>query len=162
MGSTKLNNVTPTALPFPSLYWPPKIDSVESHYLHHSRDVWRFTFFWTLIIFEGVHVIVSLYALAVQWRNWKMMLAVGVLYMAVAGIEAVLAGSVVGLMYEVFFCFDLLGKKVENGTIRLIWIRLGAIYNAGGFKMSTWIPFVWAWVNLLILIISSFSIHGGL
>lgn len=90
------------------------------------------------------------------------MLAVGVLYMAVAGIEAVLAGGVVGLMYEVFFCFDFLAKKAENGTRRLIWIRLGAIYNAGGFKMSTWIPFVWAWVNLLILIISSFSIHGGL
>lgn len=87
-----------TTPPFPSLYWPPKIDSDERHYLYHTRDVWRFTFFWTLLIFEGTHVVVSLYALAVQWRNWKLMIGVGLLYMLVAGVEAVLAGSVVGLM----------------------------------------------------------------
>lgn len=43
-------------------------------------------------------MVVSLYALAVQWRNWKLMIGVGLLYMLVAGVEAVLAGSVVGLM----------------------------------------------------------------
>ena len=40
--------------------------------------------------------------------------------------------------------------------------RLGAVYNAGYFRMSTWIPFVWALVNVLVLILSSFSIQGGL
>lgn len=41
-------------------------------------------------------------------------------------------------------------------------LRLGAIYNAGDFKMSTWVPFTWALINVLILILSSFSIQGGL
>ena len=40
--------------------------------------------------------------------------------------------------------------------------RLGAIYTAGSFRMSTWIPFIWSWINLLVLILSSFSIKGGL
>ena len=40
--------------------------------------------------------------------------------------------------------------------------RLGGVYNAGYFRMSTWIPFVWALINALVLILSSFAIHGGL
>lgn len=39
---------------------------------------------------------------------------------------------------------------------------LAAVYNAGYIKMSTWIPFVWALVNVLVIILSSFSIQGGL
>lgn len=39
---------------------------------------------------------------------------------------------------------------------------LGGIYEAGYFRMSTWIPFVWALANSFILILSSFAIHGGL
>ena len=46
----------------------------------------------------------------------------------------------------------------------LIWKldRLGAVYNAGYYEMNTWIPLVWAFVSVLVLIISSFSIQGGL
>lgn len=40
--------------------------------------------------------------------------------------------------------------------------RLGAIYRAGDLKMSTWIPFIWALIHVLVLILSSFSIQGGL
>ncbi len=40
--------------------------------------------------------------------------------------------------------------------------RLGAIYNAGGFRVSTWIPFIWSLASLLVLVVSSFSIQGGL
>lgn len=39
---------------------------------------------------------------------------------------------------------------------------LGAVYNAGYYKMSTWIPFTWAWINVVVLILSSFSFQGGL
>jgi hypothetical protein len=39
---------------------------------------------------------------------------------------------------------------------------LGAVYNAGYFSMSTWIPFIWSLINILVLILSSFSIQGGL
>ena len=86
--------------PFPSLYWPIKSNARFDHpkYLYYSQDVWRFTLFWTIIIFEASHVVASLYAVAVQWRNWKLMWMVPIIYMLVAGVEAVLAGSVVGLM----------------------------------------------------------------
>src|SRR3569833_364311 len=40
--------------------------------------------------------------------------------------------------------------------------RVGAVYTSGSFRMSTWIPFIWGWVNVLVQTISSFSIQGGL
>jgi hypothetical protein len=39
---------------------------------------------------------------------------------------------------------------------------VGAIYFNGRFHMSTWIPFIWGWINVLMLIVSSFTIQGGL
>ncbi|KAL8388624.1 hypothetical protein RB595_009108 [Gaeumannomyces hyphopodioides] len=48
-----------------------------------------------------------------------------------------------------------LGKRWSN------W-NLGAVYRSGPFVMSTWVPFTWGWINVLVLIISSFSIQGGL
>lgn len=83
---------------FPSLYSliPGALD--EPKYLYYTKDIWRFTLFWTIIYFEGFHLAASGYAVIVQRRNWKAMWIVPVLYMIVAGVEAVLAGSVVGLM----------------------------------------------------------------
>lgn len=83
---------------FPSLYSliPPIRD--EPQYLYRIPDIWRFTLFWTIIFFQGFHLAASGYAVMVQWRNWKTMWLVPVVYMLVAGVEAVLAGSVVGLM----------------------------------------------------------------
>ena len=85
--------------PFPSLYWFVKAKADEPQYLYHLTDIWRFTLFWTLIVFELSHVAASAYAVIVQWRNWKIMWIVPLVYMISAGIEAVLAGTVVGLMY---------------------------------------------------------------
>lgn len=42
------------------------------------------------------------------------------------------------------------------------YYSLGAIYTAGYFRMSTWIPFVWAMISVFIIILSSISIQGGL
>lgn len=83
--------------PFPGLY-SFQTAFTKPIYLYHSRDIWRFTLFWTIIIFEGFYLAASGYAVVVQWRNWKMMWIAPLLYMFVAGIQAVLAGSVVGLM----------------------------------------------------------------
>ena len=113
--------------PFPSLYWligPP--DVVKPAYLYHIRDIWRFTLFWTLIIFEAAHLAVALYAVVIVWwggrgglkpstgkgetgkkggggeggkvSKLRVLWIVPVVYGVVAGVEAVLAGSVVGLM----------------------------------------------------------------
>ena len=88
--------VTP---PFPSLYWFIRGKPHEPRYLYHQGDIWRFTFFWTIIIYELVHVAASGYALVVQWKNWRFIWIVPLVYTAIAGVEAILAGSVVGLLY---------------------------------------------------------------
>ncbi|KAF2456519.1 hypothetical protein BDY21DRAFT_287634 [Lineolata rhizophorae] len=122
---------------FPSLYWPFPVLGTQAYYLYHPYDVWRFTLLWTLLFYGGVHLAASGFAVGVQWRrNWKAVWLVPVLYAGVAGIEALIAGSVVG--------------------------GLGGVYTAGYFRMSTWIPFVWAFISTLVLILSSFAIQGGL
>jgi hypothetical protein len=60
-----------------------------------------------------------------------------VVYLFIGGIEALLSGSLVGLV-------------------------VGAVYNAGYYKMSTWTPFLWGAVNCLVVILGSFRIQGGL
>jgi Putative transmembrane protein 170 len=140
---------------FPSLYWPVNPSPGESRYLYYQSDIWRFTLYWTLITYAGVHLSASLWAVLMQLRSviatktkplgepnkirqtlvWVWIIPV--VYLVVAGIEAVFAGSVVGLI-------------------------LGAVYNAGYFKMSTWMPFLWGLLNVSVLILSSFSIQGGL
>ncbi|KAI9807796.1 MAG: hypothetical protein M1825_005101 [Sarcosagium campestre] len=129
---------------FPSLYWPFREKARDAAYLYYSTDVWRFTILWTLIVYAAVFVTASLYAVVMQMRNWKFVWMIPLAYAVVGGIEAVLAGSVVGLVWVLSFIF------------------IGAVYSAGFFKMSTWIPFVWSLINVLVLILSSFSIQGGL
>ena len=85
--------------PFPSLYWFINGKADRPQYLYHMSDIWRFTLFWTIIIFELCHFTAGGYAVIVQWRNWKIMWIVPLVYMITAGIEAVLAGTAVGLLY---------------------------------------------------------------
>ncbi|CAI4217915.1 unnamed protein product [Parascedosporium putredinis] len=130
-----------TTPPFPSLTWEildPTARKERS--LFYIGDIWRFTLLWTLIIYALFHLACAGIAIAMHAQNktaWKFIWVVPVLYLFVAGVQGIVAGSVVGLM-------------------------LGAVYNAGFFSMSPWIPFAWGWINVLVLVISSFSIQGGL
>lgn len=58
--------------------------------------MWRFTLYWTLICVVGVHLVAAGYAVAVQYKNWKIIWVVPVMYLVVGGIEALIAGNVVG------------------------------------------------------------------
>lgn len=58
-------------------------------------------------------------------------------YVVMGALEALLAGTMVGLV-------------------------LGAVYNGGYFAMSTWTPLLWGIINMLVLVVSSFRIQGGL
>lgn len=140
---------------FPSLYWPLNPSPDDPQYLYYQSDIWRFTLYWTLLTYAAVHLSASLWAVLMQLRSalatktkplgepnrirqtliWVWMIPA--VYLFVAGIEAVFAGSAVGLI-------------------------LGAVYNAGYFSMSTWTPLLWGLLNVLVLILSSFSIQGGL
>ncbi|KAL4917237.1 hypothetical protein BDW62DRAFT_88945 [Aspergillus aurantiobrunneus] len=129
-----INYVTP---PFPSLYDPFPGRNIVPSYLYHTKDIWRFTLYWTLIFYICCYLAVAACALVMQGRNWRICLAVPVIYAVIGGLEAFLAGSIVGGV-------------------------LGSVYEAGNFRMSTWIPIIWGGVNILVVILSSFPIPGGL
>jgi hypothetical protein len=165
-GEPPLSYVTPD---FPSLYWPIRASPGEPKYLYYAGDMWRFTLFWTLITVGVAHVLVAIWAVLMQYssalqkRKWLLSPAaskltpknrklvgqnpiaettrwvwlVPILYVVLGGLEALLAGSIVGLV-------------------------LGAVYDAGYFKMSTWTPLFWGIINLLVLVLSSFRVQGAL
>jgi hypothetical protein len=88
--------------PFPSLYWPLKAKPGVANYLYYASDVWRFTLIWTLILFASFHAVVAIYAILMQVGKgkaaWQYVWIIPLAYAFVAGIEAVLAGSIIGLM----------------------------------------------------------------
>ncbi|TGO41557.1 hypothetical protein BHYA_0020g00560 [Botrytis hyacinthi] len=142
--NTRIDNPAPldySTPPFPSLYWPVHAKPGVPIYLYYAHDIWRYTLLWTLIVYGITHIAVAAWAVAMQLGKgknaWQYAWIIPLVYALIAGIEALLAGSLVGLI-------------------------LGAVYNAGWFQMSTWIPFIWALINVLVLIISSFAIQGGL
>lgn len=123
--------------PFPSLYNPLPPGRYEAYYLYYTEDIWRFTLYWSFIFYAATHATVAACAMAMQCRNWRIFWALPIIYLVIGGLEAFLAGSIVG------------------GVV-------GATYEAGNFRMSTWTPMIWAGINVMILALSSFPIQGGL
>ncbi|KAH9827681.1 integral membrane protein, partial [Teratosphaeria destructans] len=138
-------------LQFPALYWPFPVSGTQVRYLYDAHDIWRFTLYWTLISIVGVHMVAAAYAMAMQVHQlrrlrmkgrkvtgtWWVIGAIPVVYLIAGGIEALIAGNVVGGL-------------------------IGGVYTSGYFRMSTWIPFSWGLINAGVLILSSFAIQGGL
>lgn len=154
---------------FPSLYWPVHAQAGEAQYLYYLSDIYRYTLYWTLTTIVSAHFIVASWAVLMQFYaasqrrkylaspagkrlcpknrkllgenpigetlGWVWMLPI--VYIVLGGLEALLAGSLVGLV-------------------------LGAVYNAGYFRMSTWTPLLWGIINMLVIVVSSFRIQGGL
>ena len=81
---------------FPSLYWPFTTAENEKPYLYDARPMWRFTLYWTIIFVGGVHLGAALWACATHYQNWKVIWVVPVVYLFVGGIEAAVAGNLVG------------------------------------------------------------------
>jgi len=85
-----------TTPPFPSLYWPFPLDGPQNKYLYDAQPMWRFTLYWTLICVVAVHLSAAGYACAIQYRNWKIIWVVPVIYTIIGSAEALIAGNVVG------------------------------------------------------------------
>lgn len=87
---------------FPSLYWPYRAKPGVANYLYYTGDIWRYTFYWTIINFAVVHVLVAAYAILMHVgkgkKAWKWVWILPLIYLFIAAVEAVLAGIFVGLM----------------------------------------------------------------
>lgn len=70
--------------------------------LYGLFDMWRFTLYWTLVMFAAFHWAVIGIALFVQIgkrrTNWKYLWTIPIIYSVIAGLEALVAGSVTGAM----------------------------------------------------------------
>lgn len=109
MNSARLQSAAPLdyATPsFPSLYWPYKAKPGVANYLYQTYDIWRFTLLWTLLTYAVCHIVVVVFAVLMQVgkgkKAWKYVWTFPIIYCAIAGVEALLAGSLVGLM-SVYF-----------------------------------------------------------
>ncbi|KAI7760392.1 hypothetical protein LZL87_008482 [Fusarium oxysporum] len=63
-------------------------------------------------------VLIAMFTHGWKKSSWRYLWAVPVIYLVIAGLEAVMAGSIVGLV-------------------------LGAVYSAGYYEMNTWVPCTW-------------------
>lgn len=126
---------------FPSLYWPlgSHTAQYEQLFLYYLYDIWRFTVFWFLILYGGMHAIAATMAIFNQnfslYRHripayklnvfWAVLIFVTYLVIGLA--QGLASGAVIGLLLQ-------------------------AIYHAGSLTMSTWIPFTWSAVGTVFLV----------
>ena len=87
---------TPPA--FPSLHYPIFGIAGQTSAIYYLKDAWKFTLYWTLIIFGAAHLSVAICAFAMQWRQWRIMWAVLIVYALIGCVEALFAGSIVGVV----------------------------------------------------------------
>lgn len=91
---------------FPSLNVRDLYDSTpdKRYTLFHIQDVWYFTVVWTLIMYWVFHmgpVLIALFTHGWNKSSWKYLWAVPIVYMVMAGLEALLAGTIVGFLLVV-------------------------------------------------------------
>lgn len=83
---------------FPSLYDPFPTHNTHAYYLYYTQDIWRFTLYWTFIFYAATHFSVAACAVIMQCRNWKTGWVIPVIYAVIGGLQALMAGSIVGLV----------------------------------------------------------------
>ncbi|KAG0049100.1 hypothetical protein BGZ83_006050 [Gryganskiella cystojenkinii] len=122
--------VTP---PWPSLYWPVTDPLNHGVFMYYPRDIWRFTTYWTLIFIVSIYTLAGFWAcLVFSRRHYKWAILLPVLFFITGAFIAFLSGSLVGL-------------------------AIAAVYNAGLYRMSTWVPFLWGLIQALVVIMGSYS-----
>ncbi|WOO82165.1 putative protein [Vanrija pseudolonga] len=170
---------------FPSLYAPSIASTIQQrgYFLHNAEAIWRFTFYWTLILFLGTflacaalasaNIILSRAVFAPGHEKDKGGDEVEMRPVSSGGglfaRAASAASSVVRRrqrtrrrppLYLVLIIPLLMGAiaafvALVSGTV--VGFALAAVYSSGGFSMSTWVPFMWALIQVVVLIISSYS-----
>ncbi|CEG64087.1 hypothetical protein RMATCC62417_01123 [Rhizopus microsporus] len=128
---------------WPSLYWPfqrgynPLVMVADKeHSLYYINDIWRFTMIWSLLFSLVVYLPAGVWAFMMfaksRTLNWYTLMMIPFLFVIGGAIASFVIGSIIG-------------------------VAIAIVYNAGFFVMSTWIPFLWALIHILIVIIGSYS-----
>lgn len=83
---------------FPSLYSPLPATHQQAYYLYYTKDIWRFTLFWTLIFYSATHLAVAGCAVLTHFRHCNVIWIVPLVYIFIAAFESLLAGSIIGVV----------------------------------------------------------------
>ncbi|WVR07949.1 hypothetical protein IAU60_004992 [Kwoniella sp. DSM 27419] len=166
---------------FPSLYIPTLDTTIEQRgiFLYEAEAIWHFTLYWTLLLLGSLFLLCSTFA------SFTMLLNVTIYrpYSAASTRRqnldipqdkgklsfAALANSDSSIRRRKrkrpplwpILILPAAATAVSaaialiSGTV--VGFALAAVYSAGGFSMSTWVPFLWALIQVLVLIISSYS-----
>ncbi|KAI9344371.1 hypothetical protein BDR26DRAFT_857695 [Obelidium mucronatum] len=100
-------------------------------------QMFQFTLWWTVVCFGVVFGIAGLIAAIGSLREGRALMAFS-LFVFVFGfglVTALVSGSIVGFL-------------------------IGSVYEIGGFIMALWIPFAWALIQTLVVVISSYAEIG--
>lgn len=116
---------------FPSLNVKTLSDTtIDKNYtLFYLSDVVRFTVIWTLIVYALFHlgaVLVAFSTHGLKKSSWKYLWVTPVVYLSMAAFEAVLSGSIVGLVYvplyflhhEAALTFYQFGRRLPRRILR--------------------------------------------
>ncbi|CDS11274.1 hypothetical protein LRAMOSA03537 [Lichtheimia ramosa] len=131
------------APPWPSLYWPFSSDFVPinliadvPHSLYYLNDIWRYTTIWSVLFATLVYLPAGIWAFLMfaktRTLRWYTLMMIPVIFVVGGALASFMIGSVMG-------------------------VALAFVYNAGFFVMSTWIPFLWALIQILVVLVGSYS-----
>ncbi|KAH7918529.1 hypothetical protein BV22DRAFT_1024470 [Leucogyrophana mollusca] len=162
-----INNVS-----WPSLY-DPAIELVNSQsgptrpggsYLYEPDDIFKFTLYWTLIFHIPFYLACGTYAflnftfpphrvsheetIALTSRSLERM---SLLPMKPPRVNARRSRVTFAVLVIIAFLFISLCGAVIGAAV--VGFLLAGVYKAGGFYMSTWVPFIWAVIQGLIALL---------
>lgn len=129
---------------FPSLYLPKGASKFKYNksYLYYTKDSWRFTVYWSIIVIVGLYFAAAMLATLTHLYNGskggrhnskRSVLFIIAVYVMMAVLQGFVAGSFVGLL-------------------------LSAIYDSAQLRMSTWVPFAYSLVIGVYNVTSSYSL----
>ncbi|CAO3614148.1 unnamed protein product [Mucor hiemalis] len=128
---------------WPSLYWPFSGDfdplnliANIPHSLYYLADIWRFTMLWSILLSLVVYTTAGIWAFIMLAKSrtfkWHTLILIPFIFILGGFIASFVIGSIMG-------------------------VALAFVYNAGFFVMSTWIPFLWALIHILVVLVGSYS-----
>jgi len=117
---------------WPGLYPP----FATPNYLYTPYSIWRFTVFWTILLFGLVFLFASLLSLPSFFRrHHRLSLLLPLVFVGVGVLGAFVSGTIVGY-------------------------ALAALYNSTFLRMSTFVPALYGAVQTLILIAGAYTLKG--